>query len=160
MLVMLNIVVNHMTIPGPPTDDLDYSIMKPFNKKEYYHPYCPNGYDNDDLDNIQNCWLGSKGVMLADLDTESEVVQDMLALWIRNQIWKYGIDRLRIDATINVPSKFFTSFIESADIFAIGETYTDHWDIVCEYSATIGSMLNYLLYFQLTYAFERPLGDM
>ena len=31
MLVMLDIVVNHMAIPGPPTDDLDYSIMHPFN---------------------------------------------------------------------------------------------------------------------------------
>jgi alpha-amylase len=160
MLVMLDIVVNHMTIPGPPTDDLDYSIMKPFNKKECYHPYCPNGYDDDDLDNLQNCWLGGKGALLADLDTESEVVQDMLALWIRNQIWKYGIDGLRIDAAMNVPSKFFTSFMESADIFAIGETFTDHVDIACEYSATIGSVLNYPLYFQLTYAFGGPLGDM
>jgi alpha-amylase len=160
MLVMLDIVVNHMAIPGPATDDLDYSIMHPFNKEEYYHPYCPNGYDDDDLENLQNCWLGGDGALLADLDTESEAVQEMLALWIRNQIWKYGIDGLRIDAAMNVPSKFFTSFMESADIFATGETYTEHVDIACEYSETIGSILNYPLYFSLTYAFEGPAGSM
>ena len=160
MLVMLDIVVNHMAIPGPPTDDLDYSIMHPFNEEKYYHPYCKNGYDDDDLENLQNCWLGGAGALLADLDTESEEVQDMLALWIRNQIWKYGIDGLRIDAAMNVPSKFFTGFMESADIFATGETYTEHVAIACEYSKTIGSVLNYPLYFQLTYAFEGPEGSM
>lgn len=160
MLVMLDIVVNHMAIPGPPTDHLDYSIMHPFNKEEYYHPYCPNGYNDDDLENLQNCWLGGEGALLADLDTESEQVQEMLALWIKNQIWKYGIDGLRIDAAMNVPSKFFTSFMEQANIFATGETYTEHVELACEYSKTIGSVLNYPLYFQLTYAFEGPGGDM
>jgi len=160
MLVMLDIVVNHMAIPGPPTDDLDYSIMHPFNKEEYYHPYCANGYDDEDLTNLQNCWLGGEGALLADLDTESEEVQQMLALWIRNQIWKYGIDGLRIDAAMNVESEFFPSFMKSADIFATAETYTEHIEIACEYSHAIGSVLNYPLYFQLTYAFEGPGGDM
>lgn len=160
MLLMLDIVVNHMALPGPPKDDLDYSIMHPFNEAKYYHPYCQGHYDDQDLDNIQNCWLGGKGTLLADLDTESPEVQSMLALWIKNQIWKYGIDGLRIDAAINVEPSFFPGFVEAADIFATGEVYTQHTEIACQWSDTIGSILNYPLYFQLTYSLEGSGGDM
>lgn len=160
MLLMLDIVVNHMAIPGPWHEDLDYSIMHPFNDEKYYHSYCPNGYDDTDLDNLQNCWLGGEGALLADLDSESPEVQTMLALWIKNQIWKYGVDGLRIDAAMNVPSEFFTDFVKEADVFATGETYTESVDLACEWSGTMGSILNYPLYFQLSYTMEGPGGDM
>lgn len=160
MLLMLDIVVNHMAIPGPWKEDLDYSIMHPFNDEKYYHKYCPNSYDDKDLDNLQNCWLGGEGALLADLDSESEEVQTMLALWIKNQIWKYGVDGLRVDAAMNVPSEFFTDFVKEADVFATGETYTESLELACEWSQTMGSILNYPLYFQLSYTMEGTQGDM
>lgn len=159
MLIMLDIVVNHMALPGPYTDDLDYSIMHPFNDKKYYHEYCKNGYSDDNMQNLQNCWLGGEGTLLADLDSESEEVQQMLGLWIKNQIWKYGIDGLRIDAALNVPAKFFTGFMEDAGVFATSETYTEHVELACPYSETIGSMLNYPVYFPLRYALQGPAGN-
>ena len=84
----------------------------------------------------------------------------MLALWIKNQVWKYGVDGLRIDAAINVPSEFFTSFMEAAGVFATSEVYTRHEDLACEYSETIGSILNYPLYWPLTEAFQAEQGSM
>jgi alpha-amylase len=159
MLLMLDIVVNHMAIPGPYEEDLDYSIMHPFNDKKYYHSYCANGYNDQDMDNLQNCWLGGEGTLLADLDSENKEVQQMLALWIKNQIWKFGVDGLRIDAAMNVPAEFFTSFIESAGVFATGETYTEHEELACPYSKTAGSILNYPVYFKLRYALQSPAGN-
>jgi alpha-amylase len=159
MLLMLDIVVNHMSIPGPFTEDLDYSIMHPFNQEKYYHPYCVNGYDDQDLANLQDCWLGGKGTLLADLDSESEEVQQMLAMWIKNQVWKYGVDGLRIDAALNVPAEFFTDFMSAAGVFATSETYTEHVELACPYSKTVGSMLNYPVYFPLRYALQGPSGD-
>jgi len=161
MVLMLDIVVNHMAVPGPfPSDgDLDYSIMHPFNDKKYYHEYCPNKYDDQDMDNLQNCWLGGEGTLLADLDSESDEVREMLALWIKNQIWKYGVDGLRIDAAMNVPAEFFTSFMEAADVFATGETYTEHMELACPFSKTVGSILNYPVYFKLAYSLAGPAGN-
>jgi alpha-amylase len=84
----------------------------------------------------------------------------MLALWIKNQVWKYGVDGLRIDAAINVPSDFFTSFMEAAGVFATSEVYTRHEELACKYSETIGSILNYPLYWPLTEAFQAEQGSM
>lgn len=160
MLIMLDIVVNHMAVPGPPRDDIPYDIIHPFNKPEYYHSYCPGGYDDTDLHSLQDCWLGGDGALLVDLDSESDEVKRMLGMWIKNQIWKYGIDGLRIDAAINVPAEFFTGFMKDAEVFATGEVYTPKIELACEWSSTIGSILNYPLYFQLTYSFEGDGGDM
>ncbi|KAM0718307.1 hypothetical protein Q7P37_006639 [Cladosporium fusiforme] len=160
MLVMLDIVVNHMAIPGPHTDDMKYGTMHPFSEEKYYHTYCKGGYDDNDLHSLQDCWLGGDGTLLADLDSESDEVRQMLGLWIKNQIWKYGIDGLRIDAAINVPSDFFTGFMEDADVFATGEVYSEQIELACKWSSTIGSILNYPLVFQLTYALMGPEGNM
>jgi len=159
MLLMLDIVVNHMAVPGPWADDLDYSVMHPFNDEKYYHSYCVNKYDDQDMTNLQDCWLGGKGTLLADLDSENEEVQQMLALWIKNQIWKYGVDGLRIDAAMNVPAVFFTDFMAAADVFATGETYTEHEELACPFSETVGSILNYPVYFKLAYSLAGPEGN-
>jgi alpha-amylase len=160
MLFMLDIVVNHMVGPAYNDGQIDFSLMRPFNDEKYFHSYCPSGYTDADLDNLQNCWLGSEEAPLADLKTESQEVRDMLALWIKNQVWKYGVDGLRIDAAINVPSDFFTSFMEAAGVFATSEVYTRHEELACKYSETIGSILNYPLYWPLTEAFQAEQGSM
>ena len=42
---MLDIVVNNMAYMGEPTK-VNYGSLKPFNKEEYFHPYCPIDYNN------------------------------------------------------------------------------------------------------------------
>lgn len=159
MLLMLDIVVNHMVGPASQDEQFDFSMMRPFNDAKYYHSYCPSGYSDNDLDNLQNCWLGSLEAPLCDLKTESPEVQEMLGQWIENQVWKYGIDGLRIDAAINVPSPFFTGFMEKAGIFATSEVYTQQEKLACEYQETIGSILNYPLYWPMTRAFQSADGN-
>ena len=160
MLFMLDIVVNHMVGPAMVDGAFDYSMMRPFNEEKYFHPYCPSGYSDTDIENLQNCWLGSENAPLADLKTESQEVRDMLGLWIKNQVWKFGIDGLRIDAAINVPAEFFTGFMEDAGIFATSEVYTRQEKLACEWTETIGSILNYPLYWPLTEAFQAEEGSM
>ena len=84
----------------------------------------------------------------------------MLGLWIKNQVWKYGVDGLRIDAAINVPAEFFTTFMESAGVFATSEVYTRQEKLACQWSETIGSILNYPLYWPMTEAFQGEQGNM
>ena len=74
MLFMLDIVVNHMVGPAMVDGAFDYSMMRPFNEEKYFHPYCPSGYSDVDIENLQNCWLGSEQAPLADLKTESQEV--------------------------------------------------------------------------------------
>lgn len=159
MLFMLDIVVNHMVGPKQENNEFDYSLMRPFNDAKYFHEYCPSGYSDEDLDNLQNCWLGSLEAPLADLKTESQEVKDMLGMWIKNQVWKYGIDGLRIDAAINVPKEFFPEFMEHAGIFATSEVYTQMEDLACQYTPGIPSILNYPLYWPMTAAFAGPDGN-
>jgi alpha-amylase len=134
--------------------------VQPFNDEKYFHTYCPSSYTDADIENLQACWLGSKEAPLSDLKTESQEVRDMLGLWIKNQVWKYGVDGLRIDAAINVPAEFFTSFMEAAGVFATSEVYTRHEELACQWSETIGSILNYPLYWPLTEAFRAEGGSM
>jgi alpha-amylase len=160
MLLMLDIVVNHMVGPTYNDGQIDYSLVQPLNDEKYFHTYCPSSYTDADIENLQACWLGSKEAPLSDLKTESQEVRDMLGLWIKNQVWKYGVDGLRIDAAINVPAEFFTSFMEAAGVFATSEVYTRHDELACQWSETIGSILNYPLYWPLTEAFRAEGGSM
>lgn len=159
MLLMLDVVVNHMAAQGP-LEDLDYSKLRPFNDPKYYHSYCPNHYQWTELQNSQDCWLGSNETMLVDLDTENDEVRQMFALWIKNQIWKWGVDGLRIDAALNVPTDFFPDFMDSADVFATSEVSAPDETLVCKWQDTIGSVLNYPLLWPLVYGFEGPDGSM
>lgn len=83
----------------------------------------------------------------------------MLGMWIKNQVWKYGIDGLRIDAAINVPKEFFPEFMEHAGVFATSEVYTQMEDLACQYTPGIPSILNYPLYWPMTAAFAGPDGN-
>ncbi|KAK6435510.1 hypothetical protein LTR95_008309 [Oleoguttula sp. CCFEE 5521] len=159
MFFMLDIVVNHMAWNGHP-DDIQYKILQPFSDQKYYHKYCPSGYSDDDLDNLEECWLGSPEVPLADLDTGDPIVRQLFSMWIKTQVWKWGVDGLRIDAGINVEPDFFPDFMEAAGVFATAEVYTSHEDIMCTWTDKIGSSLNYPLYWKITEAFQSSDGDM
>lgn len=159
MYFMLDIVVNHMAFDGP-ADQVDYKTFHPFNDEKYFHKYCKSGYNDQDLENLENCWLGSDEVPLADIDTEDDFVQQLFGMWIQNQVWKFGVDGLRIDAGINVDPAFFPPFMEAANTFALGEVYTAHDQIACQWEGPIGSILNYPLYWRITDAFSSPDGSM
>lgn len=137
MYLMLDIVVNHMGMNSArnrvtigtdyaiafagPSENVDYSVLKPFDDQKYYHSYCAvNGNTNET--NVEACWLGSNVVSLPDLRTEDDVVRDMLTDWIREMVSNYSIDGLRIDTALNVEPEFFPDFVEASGVFATGET--------------------------------------
>ena len=156
MLFMLDIVTNHMawnSYEGT-VQDIDYSIMRPFNDVKYYHDYCNIDYSGDNLTSLEDCWLGSDYVPLPDLRTEDQEVQDIFGDWIEQMVANYSIDGLRIDAGVNVEPDFFTGFVKKAGIFATAEVYHSNDSVACMWQETAGSILNYPLYWPLTAAFQ------
>ncbi|KXT01375.1 hypothetical protein AC578_6634 [Pseudocercospora eumusae] len=158
MYLMLDIVVNHMGYAGEP-HSVDFSIFDPFNHERYFHPYCAiNG--NTNQTEVEVCWLGDTTVPLPDLRTEDEDVQDMLQRWISSMVSNYSIDGLRIDTTINVQPGFFPDFVNASGVFAIGETMQGDNLFVCRWAESIGSILNYPIYYPLIRAFSNAQGSI
>ncbi|KAK7744211.1 hypothetical protein SLS53_003732 [Cytospora paraplurivora] len=157
MFLLVDVVVNDMaqafdnTIPPP----VDYSLFDPFDKSDYFHPYC-NVTEWTNTTNIEDCWLYPYGVALADLKTESDVVVKMFSTWIKELISNYTIDGLRIDAAKHVNPGFLTSFVKAAGIFALGEVLTGEIDDFCPYQTEgyLPGMPNYLEYYPLISVFN------
>lgn len=160
MFFMMDIITNHMGFyainGGPP--GIDYSILKPFNNVDYYHPYCPMDYSGNNVTSLEQCWLGDWNTPLADLKTESDTVQSMFASWIQEMVANYSMDGLRIDAGANVEPDFFTGFMEKAGLFATAEVYLSNDSVACQWQETVGSIINYPLYWLITSSFTG--GDM
>ena len=164
MLFMMDIVVNHMAynafVSGPP--EIQYSVLNPFDDPKYYHNYCEMDYSGKNVTSLEECWLGSWFVPLADLRTEDKIVQDMFGDWIQGMVANYSVDGLRIDAGVNVEPEFFTSFMKRAGVFATAEVYHTNDSVVSQWEGTVGSTLNYPVYWPLTAAFQNngDFGDL
>nr|POE47204.1 acid alpha-amylase [Quercus suber] len=157
MLLMLDIVVNHMGYAGLPWL-VDYAVLNPFNDQKYFHDYCT--VDDSSTTNIEQCWLGDTVVALADLRTEDDDVRQMYNTWISGMVANYSIDGLRIDTAINVEPGFFPGFVNASGVFAMGETLYSDSSVVCQWEDTIGSILNYPIYFTLIEAFQNTTGSI
>ena len=155
MLFMMDVVVNHMAFSG---HKVNYDVLNPFNDEKYYHSYCEIDYSGNNLTSLQDCWLGSWWVPLVDLKTELPEVQEMFGDWISGMVANYSVDGLRIDAGANVEPEFFTNFVKSAGVFATAEVYLSNDTEACKWQDTVGSIINYPLYWPLTSAFQ-PKGN-
>lgn len=153
MFFMMDIVVNHMGFSGA-VPSIDYSILNPFNDPKYYHNYCEMDYSAKNVTSLEECWLGSWYVPLADLRTEDQVVQEMFGEWIEQMVSNYSIDGLRLDGGANVEPGFFSSFVEKAGVFATAEVYLSNDTTACAWQDTVGSIINYPIYWPLTAAFQ------
>jgi len=52
---MFDIAINGMAVVGGPGfnfSTIDYSQFVPFNKQEYFHPYCPIDFSNNTSDEV------------------------------------------------------------------------------------------------------------
>lgn len=161
MKLMVDVVINDMAqaIDGQMPKPIDYSKLQPFNDEKYYHPYCNiTNYDNSS--NAQECWLGVDSVALADLDTESNDVVDMIGKWVNQLIANYSIDGVRIDAAKHVDDDFLPPFVKNAGVFTFGEVYTGVVDDLCRYQEKdlVQGLNNYAVYFPMTRAFSA--GEM
>lgn len=156
MKLMVDVVINDMAqaIDGKMPQTIDYSKLQPFNDQKFYHPYCNiTNYDNST--NAQDCWLGVDSVALADLDTESNDVVDMIGKWINQLVANYSIDGVRIDAAKHVNDEFLPPFVKSAGVFTFGEVYTGVVNDLCRYQdkQLVQGLNNYAVYFPMIRAF-------
>ncbi|OJK04081.1 hypothetical protein ASPACDRAFT_1863780 [Aspergillus aculeatus ATCC 16872] len=158
MYLMVDVVANHMGYDGA-GDSLDYSVFKPFNKKEYFHPYCAiTNYDNQT--NVQNCWLGDNKVSLPDLDTTRSDVQTMWYDWVKSLVSNYSIDGLRIDTVKHVQKDFWPGYNKAAGVYCIGEVLDGDASYTCPYQNYLDGVLNYPMYYPLLRAFKSTGGSV
>lgn len=98
MYLMVDVATNHMAA-AQAHDQIDYSVLRPFNDSSYYHfPFCRINWGNSEYHNMNECWLGSENMNLVDLRTEDKAVQDVLGAWVADLVREYSIDGLRLDA--------------------------------------------------------------
>ncbi|KAL3418572.1 Alpha-amylase A type-3-like protein 1 [Phlyctema vagabunda] len=142
MYLMIDVVVNDMAYAGAGAK-VDYTGFIPFNKKEYYHPFCfITDYGNQT--NAQDCWLGDDVVALVDLDTENEFVISTWNTWITEMVANYSLDGLRIDAAKHVNKGFWPGFQEAAGVFTLGEVFDADATSACFWAVdALSSVLNY-----------------
>lgn len=100
---MFDIAINGFAVVGGDNfnfQTIDYSHFIPFNKQEYYHPYCPIDFSNDTSDDVvtplpiypltKQCWFGDKYVALADINTDVPFVNNWFLNWIPQLISNYS----------------------------------------------------------------------
>jgi alpha-amylase len=155
MYFMMDTVINNMayiTNGSDPATDVDYSVFTPFNNADYFHPYCTMNWSVPAI--AQKCNTGDDKVVLPDLFTEHEDVQQLLIKWANDAIKTYSIDGLRIDAAKHVNPDFLRKFSDGVDTFMTGEVLEGAVSIMEDYQSNyINSLPNYPVYFQILAAF-------
>lgn len=68
--------------------------------------------------------MGDQKLALMDVNTEHPTVISTFETWIADFVKTYSIDGLRIDAAKHVQPEFWTGFCKAADVFCIGEVFT------------------------------------
>ncbi|KAL3472474.1 glycoside hydrolase superfamily [Aspergillus californicus] len=156
MYLMMDTVINNMasvTNGKDPATAIDYSVLKPFNNADYFHPYCKIT-DWNNYTNAQLCQTGDTKVALPDLYTEHTEVQDTLISWAKEMISTYSIDGLRIDAAKHVNDDFLKKFSDAVEVFVTGEVLQREVSTICKYQNNyIGSVPNYPVYYAMLDAF-------
>lgn len=157
MLLMVDVVVNHMTqaFDNELPPKIDYSKFNPFDDEKYFHDYC-NVTDWEDPKEAQECWLYPYGAALADLKTESREVANEMNKWIKQLVSNYSIDGLRIDAAKHVNDEFLPAFVEASGVFAFGEVMEGQPETMCRYQSLglLPGLPNYLEFYQLDKSFN------
>ena len=100
--VMVDVVHNHVGAFDDPSE------IYPFNKMEYYHPFCLYEDDPYDANNREMCRLGVP--QLPDLDQTHPFVDNYLKTWINGFIKKYKFDGIRLDTVFHVDKHYHKEF--------------------------------------------------
>lgn len=166
MSFMIDTIPNHMAWSGD-ASSVDYSKFNPINKQSQYHTFCDlnseiaTAGNNNATQILETCWLGDSTVELADLRTEDSDVANTLYSWIGQTVSNYSIDGLRIDAAKHIAPEFFPGFMKSAGVFGMGEVLDGNAAGACEWQKdSIGSVLNYPIYYPIRRAFGATNGSM
>ncbi len=174
MLLMVDVVVNHM---ASPTDPPNYLTYQPFSSPSFFHPECfISDYNNQT--NVEQCWIGDKNLPLADINTEDPTVVDTMNNWIKALVANYTIDGIRIDTVRHVRKDFWPGFAQAAGVFTLGEVLHGDTVYVADYtrmsislctavtaltsrhSEVLDGVLDYPTWYALVSAFTSPSGNI
>ncbi|KAM5531186.1 hypothetical protein V8D89_015156 [Ganoderma adspersum] len=156
MLLMVDVVVNHMaSTKNPP----DFSALQPFSSSSFFHKECYiTDYTNQT--NIEQCWLGDRNVLLADINTENPAVVDSMNTWIKTLVANYTIDGIRIDTVKHVRKDFWSGFAQAAGVFTLGEVLNGDIAYVADYTQVLDGVLDYPTWYSLVTAFANSTGNI
>ncbi|KAJ3120365.1 hypothetical protein HK098_004660 [Nowakowskiella sp. JEL0407] len=125
MLLMLDIVPNHMGCNINLHDPNWASQFYPFNHPSHYHlpphytdPSNPNWLHttaNHKL--LESCWFFG----LADLNSENAYVEETQKQWLLDLVSTYSIDAFRIDTARFMPKQYLNRLVASTNTFFMGE---------------------------------------
>ncbi|KAG0650881.1 Taka-amylase A [Hyphodiscus hymeniophilus] len=152
MLLMVDAVLNNFAYAGPGNDTV-YSDFIPFNKKEYFHPFCYiSNYFNDT--NAQTCWLGDDTMSLPDLDQDNDFVATYLEQWTAGMVANYSIDGFRIDAAKHVSRTYWAEFEPEVEVYTVGEALDGNATTACVFmSQALSGILNYPMWYSINDTF-------
>ena len=139
MWLMVDVVFNHV---GPV--DMDFSLIKPFDKEEYYNDKCEI-QNWGDQDQIENCRLFN----LPDLNQDHPYVRQELIKWVTYLMSEYDIDGLRLDTVPEIKKDFWKDFAEASNTFMLGEAFNGNIEYVSSYQDYVPGMINYPLNFAM-----------
>jgi len=168
MYIMLDVVVNHMgtyntTSPsaapnGNPLSGLNLNGYNPFDEDSDYHPFCVMDYSNQT--SIEQCWMGSSTVPLADVNTEDPNTVTLYNSWINSLVSNYTFDGLRMDTVMHVRQDFWPGFVNASGVFAIGEVDDADAQYVGDYTNFVPAVLDYPGWGMVLQAFQTTGGSM
>lgn len=71
-----------------------------------------------------------------------------------------SIDGLRIDTVKHVRKDFWPAFVASSGVYTVGEVLDGGVSYVAPYTDVMDGILDYVTYYQLTYAFQATNGSI
>jgi alpha-amylase len=92
------------------------------------------------------------------LNQSNPSVAQKLTSWVKTTVQKYNIDGLRIDTVPEVDKSFWSAFVASAGIYAVGEVFNGNPQYVGSYqkpNGPIPGVLSYPLFFTLRNVFAK-----
>ncbi|KAJ7151716.1 glycoside hydrolase family 13 protein [Mycena filopes] len=155
MYIMVDVVLNHFANKG---ENINYSVLKPFNEERFYHPLCNIDWGNQD--SIEKCWMGNGYVALPDCNTEDPYVVETLTKYILYLVSTFNIDGCRLDAARNIPMLFWTNLSRAVGVYFQGEVWSGDPDIICPYQGCMDGLHNYPVKESATRALMNSSWDM
>ncbi|EJT98061.1 alpha-amylase [Dacryopinax primogenitus] len=168
MYIMVDVVVNHMATynttspsaaPTSPLAGISLNGYNPFNQDSDYHSFCPiTDYGNQTM--VEQCWLGSAAVPLADVNTEDQATVDLYYSWINTLISNYTFDGLRIDTVKHIRKSFWPGFANASSVFTLGEVLDGDAQYVGDYTNYLDAVFDYPGWGMILQAFQTTGGSM
>ena len=159
MSLMVDIVINHF---GAATDSKSHQASSisydqfpaPFNTSSAFHKPCTVDFSSQT--SIENCWISTSGVPLADIDSENSTVFDALVDAYKTLVQTYNIDGVRLDSAKNTPKKYLAQFQDAlGECAVLGEVTNSAASYVAEYQGPLNSTLNYPLWYAIVASFAK-----